>query len=87
MKILNIPMAAKAQNDRRVGMDEVAPIPKAMKLVTDVTVIALPACDIVDPILSTTDLDFSFSSRVSLHWTITNTSSIPTPSRRKGITV
>ena len=67
IKILKIPTAANAQNDWRVGIDEVAPIPKAIKFVTDVTVIADPACEIVEPILSTTDFDRSFSARVSLH--------------------
>ena len=59
-KILNIPIAANTQNDWRVGIDEVAPIPKAIKFVTDVTVIADPAWDNVEPILSTIDLFFSF---------------------------
>ena len=68
-------------------MDEEAPIPKAMKLVTDVTAMADPACDIAAPILSTTGFALSFSDKVSLHWTITNISSIPTPSRRNGSTV
>ena len=38
-----MPREAYTQNDLRAGSDEEAPIPKAMKLVTEVMVIADPA--------------------------------------------
>ena len=47
-------MAAYMQNDLRAGSCVVAPIPNAMKSVTEVTVIATPACCIVRPTRSTT---------------------------------
>ena len=57
-------MLAYTQKDRRAGRDEVAPMPKAMKFVMEVMVMATPACDIVAPILSVIDLDFSCSESV-----------------------
>ena len=56
-----MPMAAYMQNDLKAGRTVVAPIPKAMKSVMDVMVMATPACDMVAPILSTTGLDFSLA--------------------------
>ena len=56
-----IPREAQTQKDLKAGNEEEAPIPKAMKFVTDVMVMATPACAMVAPILSSTDLDFSFS--------------------------
>ena len=45
--IVRIPKDAYIQNDLNAGSDEEAPIPKAMKFVTEVTVIATPAWDIM----------------------------------------
>ena len=59
--MVRIPIEAYIQNDLKAGSDEVAPIPKAIKLVTDVMVIAAPAWDIIAPILSTKGLDRSCS--------------------------
>ena len=59
--MVSIPMLAYMQNERRAGSEEVAPIPKAMKLVTEVMVMATPACAITPPTLSTTGLDRSCS--------------------------
>ena len=56
-----MPIAAYMQKDLRAGRTVVAPIPKAMKSVIEVMVMATPACDMVAPIRSTTDLDFSLS--------------------------
>ena len=60
--MVSIPMLAYMQNERRAGSEEVAPIPKAMKLVTEVMVMATPACAITPPTLSTTGLDRSGSA-------------------------
>ena len=60
----NIPIEAYTQKDLRAGMAVVAPIPKAMKFVMEVMVMATPACDIVAPILSVIDFDFSCSESV-----------------------
>ena len=60
-----IPIDAYTQKDLRAGNEEDAPIPNAMKFVTEVMVMATPAWAIVDPILSSTDLVFSFSERKS----------------------
>ena len=49
-----IPIEAYMQNDLSAGSCVVAPIPNAMKSVTEVMVIATPACSIVLPSLSTT---------------------------------
>ena len=54
-----MPILANMQNDRRAGREELAPIPKAMKLVTEVMVMATPAWDITAPTLSTRGLDLS----------------------------
>ena len=59
--IVIIPMLANMQNERRAGREELAPIPNAMKFVTEVMVIATPACDIMAPTLSTSGLDLSCS--------------------------
>ena len=56
-----IPMEAYMQKDLRAGREEVAPIPNAMKFVTEVMVMATPACAITPPTLSTTGLDRSCS--------------------------
>ena len=61
-KMTSIPMEAYMQKDLRAGREEVAPIPNAMKLVTEVMVMATPACAITPPILSTTGLDRSCSA-------------------------
>ena len=45
--MVRIPIEAYIQNDLRAGREEVAPMPNAMKLVMDVTVMATPACDIM----------------------------------------
>ena len=60
-------MAAKMQKDRIAGIEDVEPIAKAMTFVTEVTVIAVPAWDMVAPILSFKGLAISFSSKVSRH--------------------
>ena len=39
---MSMPRDANIQNDLKAGSDEVAPIPNAMKLVTEVTVMATP---------------------------------------------
>ena len=65
------------QKDFRAGIVVVAPIPKAIKLVIEVMVMATPACFKVTPSLSTTSFFLSASLRVFLHWMITNISSIP----------
>ena len=44
---MRIPRDAYMQNDLNAGSDEEAPMPKAMKFVTEVTVIATPAWDIM----------------------------------------
>lgn len=113
-------MAAYMQKERSAGICVVDPIPKAMKLVSEVMVIATPACSIVLPSLSATPpelqrkkcqknigpkkccrfyefyADYSMINlfylrcswlSVFLHWTMTNMSSIPMPSMRKGMTV
>ena len=54
-------MEAYMQNDLRAGSEEVAPIPKAIKLVIDVMVMATPAWDMRAPTLSTRGFDFSCS--------------------------
>ena len=59
--MMRIPRDAYTQKDLKAGKDEEAPIPKAIKFVTEVMVMATPACAIVAPILSSTDLHFSFS--------------------------
>ena len=86
-KMTRMPIEAYTQKDLRAGSEVVAPTPKAMKSVMEVMVIATPAWDMLQPILSTTGKDFSFSERVFLHCTITNMSSMPIPSMRKGSTV
>ena len=58
-KITIMPIEAYMQKDLRAGRMVDAPMPKAMKSVMEVIVIATPAWDMVAPILSTTDLDFS----------------------------
>ena len=63
MKMAMIPREAQTQNDLRAGNDEEAPIPNAMKFVTEVTVIADPAWAMAALTLSTTHLDFSFSDK------------------------
>ena len=73
----NIPIEAYTQKDLRAGMAVVAPIPKAMKFVMEVMVMATPACLKVTPSLSTTSLLLSASLSVFRHWIITNISSIP----------
>ena len=65
------------QKDWRAGMAVVAPIPKAMKLVIEVMVMATPACLRVTPSLSTTPFFLSASLSVFRHWMMTNISSIP----------
>ena len=65
------------QKDWSAGMAVVAPIPKAMKFVMEVMVMATPACLRVTPILSTTPFFLSVSLRVFRHWMITHMSSIP----------
>ena len=57
--IVRMPMLANMQNDRRAGREELAPIPKAMKLVSEVMVMATPACSIVLPSLSATPPELS----------------------------
>ena len=47
-------MAAYMQKERRAGICVVDPIPNAMKFVSEVMVIATPACSIVLPSLSAT---------------------------------
>ena len=81
-------MAAYMQKERRAGICVVDPIPKAMKFVSEVMVMATPACSIVLPSLSATppELRCSWLS-VFRHWMMTNMSSIPIPSIRKGMTV
>ena len=59
--IERIPMAAYMQKERRAGICVVDPIPKAMKLVSEVMVMATPAWDITAPTLSTRGLDLSCS--------------------------
>ena len=59
--IVRMPILANMQNERRAGREELAPIPNAMKLVTEVTVMAEPAWDITAPTLSTRGLDLSCS--------------------------
>ena len=59
--IVRIPMLANMQNERRAGREELAPIPNAMKFVTEVMVMATPACDITAPTRSTRGLDLSCS--------------------------
>merc|ERR1719450_495286 len=73
-KIVNIPMEAYMQNDLRAGSCVVAPIPKAMKSVMEVMVMATPACSMVLPSLSTTPLPWCCSDKVFRHWTMTNMS-------------
>ena len=58
-KITIMPIEAYMQKDLRAGRMVDAPMPKAMKSVMEVIVMATPACDMVAPILSTIDLDFS----------------------------
>ena len=73
--MVNIPMEAYMQKDLRAGSCVVAPIPKAIKSVMEVMVMATPACDIVAPILSVIDLDFSCSESVrTFHWFVLLTS-------------
>ena len=55
--IERIPMAAYMQKERRAGICVVDPIPKAIKLVREVMVMATPACSIVLPSLSATPPD------------------------------
>ena len=62
--MVRIPILAYTQKDRRAGREEVAPMPNAMKFVMEVMVMATPACDIVAPILSVIDFDFSCSESV-----------------------
>ena len=57
--IERIPMAAYMQKERRAGICVVDPIPKAMKFVSEVMVMATPAWDITAPTLSTRGLDLS----------------------------
>ena len=61
-----MPREAYTQNDLKAGNEEEAPIPKAIKFVTDVMVIATPAWAMVAPILSSTDFAFSFSKHKSM---------------------
>ena len=57
--IERIPMAAYMQKERRAGICVVDPIPKAMKFVSEVMVMATPACSIVLPSLSATPPELS----------------------------
>ena len=57
--IESIPMAAYMQKERRAGICVVDPIPKAIKLVSEVMVMATPACSIVLPSLSATPPELS----------------------------
>ena len=82
-----MPIEANMQKDLRAGSTVLAPIPKAMKSVMEVMVMATPAWDIVAPSLSTTGLPASPAESVLRHCTITNMSSMPMPSMRKGMTV
>lgn len=52
-------MAAYMQKERRAGICVVDPIPKAMKFVSEVMVMATPACSIVLPSLSATPPELS----------------------------
>ena len=85
--MVNIPMEAYIQKDLRAGSCVVAPIPKAIKSVMEVMVMATPACSMVLPNLSTTPLPWCCSDKVFRHWMMTNMSSMPIPSIRKGMTV
>ena len=58
-----MPIEAYMQNERKAGKMVVAPIPKAMKSVMDVMLIATPACERVAPILSTTGSAFSLAEK------------------------
>ena len=63
-----------------------APTIKTMKSVSEVIVIATPACLIVSPTSSSMGFSNhfgSFCSKLAKHWTITNISSIPIPEKIK----
>ena len=62
-----IPTAANMQNDLRAGRIVEAPMPKAMKSVMEVMVMATPAWAMVVPSLSSTDMAFTESGRVFRH--------------------
>ena len=64
--IVRIPRLANMQNERRAGREELAPIPKAMKFVTEVMVMATPAWDIMALIRSTSGLDLSCSENTKI---------------------
>ena len=46
-KMVRMPMEAYMQNDLSAGSEDVAPMPNAIKLVIEVTVMATPAWDIM----------------------------------------
>ena len=62
MKTKNIPIAANKQKDFKAGKIVVAPMAKANKSVTEVIVMATPACFIAMPNLIESTFDISFSS-------------------------
>ena len=65
--IAKIPTDAKTQNDVKAGKVEEDPIAKAIKLVTEVTVMADPAWPKAALILSGTFLLFSLSEIIEYH--------------------
>ena len=66
------------------GKTVVAPMAKASRSVTEVMVIATPACFIVRPSFLPNCSSLSTLSRLSKACMITNMSSMPTPSMRNG---
>lgn len=79
-----IPIAAKTQKVARAGSCEVVPSAKAKRSVTEVMVMATPACPMARAIRSAGGF---FGSVASSSLTSTNMSSTPMPRRMKGSTV
>ena len=74
----------KYRIDLRAGRLVVAPTPKAMKSVSEVIVMAVPAWARAAGNRRSAGI---VAGRVSRVWTMTNMSSMPMPRRRKGRTV
>ena len=85
MKTKKMPMAAKRQKDLKAGNTVVAPMPKAIKSVILVMVIATPECLSVRPNRCTKGFAMSSGFLILAKLcTMTNMSSIPMPRQRNG---
>ena len=82
-----IPTAQYTQKDWRAGSTVTAPTANTMMLVMEVMVMATPALFRVRAIISSwlMVLAASVLARLEWHWTMTNMSSMPIPTKRKGM--